>query len=374
MRKPIKTSRNLVSPPKITIPEKHYTVALFLATSVIGILIILYGVYSASRDLEVRYKINTLYSLLESQQSQIADSSKAMPDLLNESYYISVLPEGQPNNSFDLDFPVRQEVLESSRVNEQGGFVTLDNKLLVWVGLQHQNDIILLAHQDSYVDNLTLFKVYASYLTVPTFFYVWLMIWATLIIHGLIKKLRFQKEEMEHLALFDGLTDMPNRNLFNDRLDKLILGNKRKTVKFSLAIIDLNDFKKVNDTFGHYYGDALLSIIAGRLKDSVRDSDTVARIGGDEFAMLLIHTENEDMLDMCERIHAKIIQPILFNDKEISVGASIGIASFPEHGLDTDTLLHMADQSMYKIKACGGGALLYQTQDTFDAALSLHSV
>jgi len=375
VRETIKANSKLLTPSKIYIPEKHYTVALFLATTVVGMLILIYGVYSASRDFEMHYKINTLYSLLESGMlDSLLTNKQPINEPINKSYYISVLPEGISEKSFDPEFPLSQEVLESSRMNEQGGFVATDNGPVIWVIQQYQNKTIVLAHYDNYLDIKSLFRVYARYLTVPAVFYVWLMIWATLIIHFLTKKLHAQKNQMEHMALYDGLTDLPNRHLFNDRLEKLIKGHHRQPVNFSLAIIDLNNFKIINDTFGHFYGDELLSTIAARLKDSVRQSDTVARLGGDEFALLISQAGNEDMLEMCERIHEKIVQPVMLNGTEVCVGASIGIASFPEHGIEAETLLHKADQSMYKIKSCGGGALLYQAVDAYRINRQLHSV
>jgi len=156
---------------------------------------------------------------------------------------------------------------------------------------------------------------------------------------------------LARLAHYDQLTDIPNRILFRDRLEHVIhLANRDKT-SFALLFIDLDGFKQVNDNFGHDAGDAIIRICAERLSTCMRRSDSVARMGGDEFTLLLSHVENHtDVAHIAEKIIALISTPAEINGYEVVVGCSIGIAIFPQAGRDAESLLKNADMAMYKAK------------------------
>ncbi len=157
-----------------------------------------------------------------------------------------------------------------------------------------------------------------------------------------------------HQANFDALTQLPNRNMFTDRLNQEIIKGKRTGDKFALLFIDLDHFKEVNDTLGHNAGDLLLVEVAERLRLILRQSDTVARIGGDEFTALLT---NIDSVESVEHIAAKLIEtielPFFIHGESIFISASIGITFFPEHSEKMDELLRFADQAMYLSKEEG---------------------
>ena len=170
------------------------------------------------------------------------------------------------------------------------------------------------------------------------------------------------EQYLARLAHYDQLTDIPNRILFRDRLEHLIhLANRDKT-SFALMFIDLNGFKQVNDNFGHDTGDALIRICAERLSDCMRRSDSVARIGGDEFTLLLSHIESHtDVAHIAEKIIEVIEEPSDINGYEIVVGCSIGIALFPHAGRDAESLLKNADMAMYKAKQEDGSSFCFFT-------------
>ncbi len=167
---------------------------------------------------------------------------------------------------------------------------------------------------------------------------------------------------LAHLAHYDQLTDIPNRILFRDRLEHVIhLANRDKT-SFALLFIDLNGFKQVNDNFGHDAGDAIIRICADRLSACMRRSDSVARMGGDEFTLLLSHIENQtDIAHIAEKIIALISEPADINGYEIVVGCSIGIAVYPHAGRDAESLLKNADMAMYKAKQDEGSSFCFFT-------------
>jgi diguanylate cyclase (GGDEF)-like protein len=167
---------------------------------------------------------------------------------------------------------------------------------------------------------------------------------------------------LARLAHYDPLTDIPNRILFRDRLEHAIRLAERDNTGFTLMFIDLNGFKQVNDTFGHDAGDALIRICAERLNESMRRSDSVARMGGDEFTLLLQNIENQtDIAHIAEKVIESISQPAQINGYEVVVGCSIGIAIYPHAGLDADTLLKNADMAMYKAKQEEGSCFCFFT-------------
>ena len=162
------------------------------------------------------------------------------------------------------------------------------------------------------------------------------------------------EEQIKHLATHDLLTDLPSLRLAMDRLASALNLARRYKKAAAVMFIDLDGFKAVNDTLGHDAGDYVLKEVAQRLLSCVRETDTVARVGGDEF--LIIATEIQSP-DNAEQIAKKVIQTvsqsIVINDQQATVGASIGIALFPDHSEDMDKLIKLADEAMYKVKNAG---------------------
>ena len=177
--------------------------------------------------------------------------------------------------------------------------------------------------------------------------------------------LRVEAEErFRHLAYHDTLTRLPNRRLLADRLEQAVRNAARYGHRVALLLIDLDGFKKVNDRHGHAAGDRVLEAVAARLREVVRDADTVARMGGDEFVVLLPEIgETDDAVTVADKIHATINDPISDGCHEHSVGSSIGISIFPDHGDSAMALLHRADHAMYHGKTSGG-----KTTRLFDAS------
>jgi diguanylate cyclase (GGDEF)-like protein/PAS domain S-box-containing protein len=157
-----------------------------------------------------------------------------------------------------------------------------------------------------------------------------------------------------HMAYFDALTDLPNRLLLKDRLNQMLTRAQRNNKQLALFFLDLDHFKRVNDTFGHDVGDQLLKVVADRLKNALRHCDSVCRLGGDEFVVLsdMISCQN-DAVKLAEKIHAALKDPLVLRNKEIFVTTSIGIAMYPADGDDADTLIKNADAAMYQSKDSG---------------------
>ena len=161
-------------------------------------------------------------------------------------------------------------------------------------------------------------------------------------------------EQLEYTANHDKLTGIPNRRLFHELLNQHIMRAKRDNEKVAVMFVDLDKFKPVNDTYGHETGDLLLQSVAKRLKGLLRDSDTVARIGGDEFVIVLQSVIDQSHLALvAEKIIHEINQPFNLKENICHIGCSIGISLFPDHGENFDVLLKKADMALYLVKEQG---------------------
>lgn len=167
------------------------------------------------------------------------------------------------------------------------------------------------------------------------------------------------EETMAHLALHDSLTNLPNRALLHERLRQAILDARRNDQPLALLVMDLDRFKEVNDTLGHYFGDVLLRQVGDRLREALRASDTVARLGGDEFAVVLQGAAPEGALWTARKLLTVLDRPFELEGHALDVGVSIGIARYPDHGADAETLLRRADVAMYIAKRSGTGFAMY---------------
>lgn len=166
---------------------------------------------------------------------------------------------------------------------------------------------------------------------------------------------KVMEENMRHMATHDALTGLPNRLLFRDRLTMTFERAKRRPTLFAVVYMDVDNFKDINDTWGHRSGDDVLTCIAKRLSAQIRSNDTVARLGGDEFALLLEGIDNEnDVTQRLALMHAEVERPVPYQHGErqieISIQVSVGLAIYPRDGTEYESLLHTADQAMYQHK------------------------
>lgn len=165
---------------------------------------------------------------------------------------------------------------------------------------------------------------------------------------------------MTRMAHYDGLTGLPNRRMFTDRLAQALNRARRRNGRVAVLFIDLDRFKPVNDILGHAVGDLVLKDVAARLKRALREEDTLARIGGDEFTVILEDVaRREDAVRVADRILAAVTPPIEVAGQEVVVGASVGIALSPDDGADAATLVKNADMAMYRAKQSGRGVFCF---------------
>jgi len=172
------------------------------------------------------------------------------------------------------------------------------------------------------------------------------------------------EEQNWHSAHHDILTGLPNLRLFLDRLEQEIKHAKRRRQSLALLFLDLDGFKRINDSLGHAVGDELLSEVAKRLTDCVRESDTVARLGGDEFTIILTGTEQRKDIELVTRnIMEALAMPFLFMGQTAQISVSVGVSLYPQAASNPETLLEAADQAMYKAKKAGANRVCFYDPD-----------
>ncbi|OSM01841.1 EAL domain-containing protein [Magnetofaba australis] len=178
------------------------------------------------------------------------------------------------------------------------------------------------------------------------------------------------EERIHHLAHFDVLTELPNRALFNDRLEHALAGAKRENRRMALMFLDLDGFKRVNDSLGHAHGDLLLQEVSCRLTRCVRNADTLARLGGDEFVVLLEHVQEEgDVRLVAEKVLRALREPVILDGRhEVFVSGSLGVALYPDDGNDVRALLKNADTAMYQAKDSGKDCIVFYQPEMSDLA------
>jgi diguanylate cyclase (GGDEF)-like protein/PAS domain S-box-containing protein len=171
------------------------------------------------------------------------------------------------------------------------------------------------------------------------------------------------EERIRYLAYYDPLTDLPNRSLVMKLIDQALAEARRNRMHGALLFVDLNRFKAINDTLGHAVGDQLLKEVALRFRAVLRNEDVVARIGGDEFIVALFDISRREHAGVvAQKLVGALDDPILIDNRELRISASIGISVYPQDGFDTGTLLRYADVAMYRAKQAGGGHLYYSLE------------
>ncbi|KPK26859.1 MAG: hypothetical protein AMJ61_07725 [Desulfobacterales bacterium SG8_35_2] len=180
------------------------------------------------------------------------------------------------------------------------------------------------------------------------------------------------KAKLEVIALYDTLTGLPNRRLFFDRLNMTLERNHRHKGMFSLFYLDLDGLKKVNDTLGHEAGDEVICTASQRLNNAIRKSDTVARIGGDEFAIIVDQIKSVEEAEIAvKKIVASFAKPIQLSAGNVNVGVSIGISLFPVDSNEADELIRLADNSMYTSKNLGKNTYTFYCRETDAQKISI---
>jgi len=180
-----------------------------------------------------------------------------------------------------------------------------------------------------------------------------------------ITERKAQQEALRHQATHDALTDLPNRNLLQERIEEALAAARRQSWSVAFLLLDLDRFKEINDTLGHHVGDLLLRKIARRLESAIRESDTIARLGGDEFAVLLPATAIEKARQLARKLIQSLEEPFHVEGLSLQVETSVGITMYPEHGNASTVLIRRADVAMYVAKRQRVGVAVYDPEQDF---------
>ena len=180
-----------------------------------------------------------------------------------------------------------------------------------------------------------------------------------------ISELKEAQENLRRLAHYDTLTNLPNRSLFFDLVDQGMALARREKSQLAILFLDLDRFKPINDTWGHAVGDLVLQEVAQRIAACLRESDTVGRVGGDEFLVLLLNLNSvEDAIRVGEKIREALNQPFMVEGKTLGISSCIGIALYPDHGSTAAELTEHADTAMYQAKDAGRDRVVVYGSDT----------
>jgi diguanylate cyclase (GGDEF)-like protein len=188
------------------------------------------------------------------------------------------------------------------------------------------------------------------------------------------KQVRKRQEDLEYQALHDALTGLPNRTLLQERITHDIHMARRDKSSVSLLILDLDRFKEINDTLGHHIGDILLVEVGQRLSSMIRTVDTIARLGGDEFAIVLTNTDEEGAINVANKLIHAMEQTVDVDELKLYVSMSIGIATYPQHGDDSMTLVQHADVAMYNAKRQQVGCCIYDSSEDSYSLMRLEMI
>ncbi|MDP2945226.1 MAG: sensor domain-containing diguanylate cyclase, partial [Atribacterota bacterium] len=324
--------------------------------------------YNISRAANSDISLTQLYPVIREELSTIIDTTNFYIALFDEeknklyfSYYADETGEkdkdfliskySDSNNIFYYIFKTGESLLlnynKYKKMIARGDFVSYDvitNKQ-TWLGvpLRVENKIIGSMVLQSYTDPDLYSKKDIK-----------LMEFVSQQIATAIER-KQAEEKLKFLSLYDPLTKLPNRVLFYDRMRQEIAYAKREQKKFALMFLDLDNFKKVNDKFGHDIGDQLLQEVAKKFNELLREADTICRLGGDEFIILLprLRQPRENAVDVARKIFHSLDEPFLIKDNQIEVNTSIGIALYPDDGEKEEVLIKNADKAMYKAKKEG---------------------
>jgi len=273
----------------------------------------------------------------------------------------------RPSDRFDRLDPELLGAVEARRAEaapgEPGyGTLELNGQHFVWASawLGDGGERLTVAYPVQ-TDQSSVIRAIAGRLLITGAVVIWIAVWGALIITSILtRRLRQQHRQLVHQALHDSLTDLPNRTLLYDRLDQALHRAQQAGSSFALFVMDLDRFKEVNDTLGHHYGDQLLMEVGKRVSELLSETETVARLGGDEFAVLLPDCDLRHAIGAAKRILLRLEEPVVVNGVNLEARPSIGIALFPDHGNDAETLLQHADVAMYQAKRHRLGYCLYE--------------
>ncbi|MDH5572625.1 MAG: EAL domain-containing protein [Gammaproteobacteria bacterium] len=361
-----------------------FTIMAFVIVSLFAVMSYQISIDSKKRT-EAEFLLHYLGEFEEiiapSLQQEMADISKIQGlkhilDFVDEGEYLLLEHNGQiydlghnqnyqtKNNShpYNPDFIIEKIINNKSN----SGQTIINNINYAWaaklIGDTGYRAILYRATQDdgTFAENSSIWKR----LLITAGIIFWLTVWAALILSSwMAKKLDKQNQQLIYQATHDALTNLPNRSYLFQQLNRLIQTEKKSDTRIVLYFMDLDGFKELNDTLGHTYGDSLLKLIASRLSPERIECDLIARMGGDEFALLKVHGKDDNIHEFIQLIMSKLADPISFEGIEYQIRGSIGVAMYPFHGTNPESIIQHAEVAMYKAKDKTTNYVIYSKED-----------
>ena len=344
----------------------------FITASVVGTTLFGYIIYHSvkSRNLENDLQHLNAFAIEMGDLLQGIKSPDAIRKSIQEyqsglGHYV-ILTDSDGARIYNGSAPgaLDDEVLRSLLNREAFyGELATDDKSFIWAKTDltvHGAKLLLVneRNQDQFSDFIASLGIP---LLVGGLILLWASMWAAFIIASLFKRVDQQRLELEYQTLHDPLTGLANRTYLIEQIELITTTKLGEDEALALIVIDINRFKEINDTLGHYIGDSLLCEIANRLKNILRDSDTPIRLVSDEFAVLITGKQNDIVASVTNRILDAINQGFKVNGHELYLGGSLGVAFYPEHALDAITLLQHAELAMYAAKRTGTSYTIYDS-------------
>ncbi len=320
----------------------------------------------------LQHFLDEFESILEpSLQKEITDITE-IKDLDNVLQFVDenehlILVHGEHSHSFGKDVPeLNNAIDEIIQQQKNSGKIIVNDRYYVWgmrtIGKTDYSMILYHSTEDyaGFIENSAVWER----LLITAIIIFWITVWAALILSSwMAKNLNKQNQKIIYQATHDSLTELPNRSFLYAELEKLIKSEKEKGTYLALYFMDLDGFKELNNTLGHTYGDTLLKLLAIRLSPEKIQCKLIARMGGDEFAILKIHNTKEEIQEYINLIESKLVDPISFDGIEYQIRKSIGVAIFPSHGNTPETIIQHAEVAMYKAKDTSKNHAIYTKED-----------
>lgn len=345
----------------------------FVTTSLVVVTVFAVIAYNSARDYSFQVELEhvnennlRIINMLGVNQSKLEQIEQMIPHhMANNLFYFivdsssgkiisKVLPENQKNIARNL---LKDVTISDSN---QGLFSNEDERYFWAATAIPGTQYILFNILDHKKKDVTEFLNYiGNSLAISVFLAMWFSLWAATIIANLFQRIADQKSEIEHQSRHDPLTALPNRQSIDNILQESMQRNNDDKENLLLCLVDINGLKDINDSLGHEYGDVVLRKVSEQLNELLRSSDMVARFGGDKFATILTHSKNAAIEELCSRILSTFDHAFQVDDHDLYLGATLGIASYPDHAETSQTLIQKAEIALHKAKDGGKEFFIY---------------
>ncbi len=327
--------------------------------------------YSQQNELSHAHKNNVrLISMIGGQESTLEQIRQIIPHHEEEdSFYIIIDSENgnilSQQNSGENTKILNQIIRQIGIIRgENRGIISIQSENYFWASDSIPNTpYILLNTSRQAEESLGKFLDYIGVaLSISIFIALWFSLWAATILANLYQRLANQKSEIEHKSRHDPLTLLPNRQSIGGIIQDAMNSNDDNKENLLLCLVDIHGLKEINDSLGHECGDIILRQISERLDDSLRSSDRVGRFGGDKFAVILTHSKTSIVDEICHRLLGSLDSPFHVDDRSLFIGATLGIASYPDHADNPQSLIQKAEIALHKAKDSGKDFVIFETQ------------